>query len=339
MARNQIREADAPLQRRTATVASQSLWDDQWIAQQLERVRETISNAVGSVDGAVGEGLREFVSRPGKLLRPGLVIVGASVGGKPRITDRIISLASAVELLHLATLIHDDIVDAADTRRGGAALHTTYGTRVAVLMGDTLFARCFRIVSDSASMRNARYLAEIVGHICGGEVAEFDQNGRPIASVRAYKRRVVGKTALLIALSLFVGASERRRERSVQSRLLRVGYNLGMAFQIVDDILDYSSDEAHLGKPVGTDLQAGIHTLPAILALRSRPEIAPLLTPPVEQIDTAVRAVDDAGGIAAARSVASEYTKRAFGEIDKLPKSVATESLARAATLLLSRDR
>ncbi len=112
-----------------------------------------------------------------------------------------------------------------------------------------------------------------------------------------------------------------------------------MAFQIVDDILDYESDEARMGKPVGADLRAGVYTLPAILALRHRPEIAPLLSPPVANVERAVVAVNEAGGLAGAKAVAAQYTERAFREIQRLPNGPATEALGRTVSRLLVRDR
>lgn len=344
MAGNGARKADPTLYRRTATITAaplETLWDQPWIGEALEQVRAIIAEKVRTTSGTVGDGLRDLVSRRGKLLRPGLVLIGAGVGAKrrPRLTDRTLRLAAGIEMLHLATLVHDDVVDGSPTRRGGATMHERYGVRSAVLMGDVLFAACFQLVADGASMRNARLLSRLVSHVCDGEVDELDQSGRPVASLRAYRRRVTGKTALLIALSAFVGAAERRRDQEIQRRLLRTGHNIGMAFQIIDDILDYQSDESRMGKPVGADLLSGVYTLPAILALRSRPEIAPLLTPPITDVDRVVRAVDAAGGIDGARAAAAQYTERAFREIGRLPAGPAVESLRVTTERLLYRDR
>jgi heptaprenyl diphosphate synthase len=181
--------------------------------------------------------------------------------------DKHYSLAACLEMLHMATLIHDDVIDESPTRRGKPTLHTNCGNRNAVLAGDFLLSRCFILAAKYTSPDNALALARVIAVICGQEIEQ--NSGRYIAnfSMRHYFRKIMGKSATLFALSCHIGASEAKAPRGLASRLRRVGYNIGMAFQIIDDILDYAGDPEQVRKPLGNDIREGLVTLPLICAL------------------------------------------------------------------------
>lgn len=289
----------------------------------------------------------------GKMLRPGMVLIGAGFGssrgrgatpGRDAARDeRIAHIAAAIELLHAATLVHDDILDAADTRRGESTLHPRFGATNAVLAGDWLFARCFRLVADHADARSARVLARLVGTICAAEVRQDLAKFNYSTSVRGYLRTIAGKTAALFALALHVGAAEAKAPPLVVQRLRRVGYNLGMAFQIIDDVLDYGGDGLAIGKPAGNDVKEGLATLPLICALRAdRDGIMPLLERARLDdagVDLVVRAVVASGGVDQARAMAATFTARARRELARLPARPERDELALLVDRLLSRTR
>lgn len=333
------------------SISRSSVLSDYWAWQpqmldSLRKVHEIVVEQAASASGVIGNALLQYTSRPGKMLRPALVIIGSwdgsspagnpPAGSSPRGNgdrrDHILQIAAAVEILHLSTLIHDDVVDDARMRRGEPALHTLYGRRQAVLMGDYLFSRCFSIISAGTTRENAERLASATGHMCRGELEQLEEMRNPTLSRRAYRRRIIQKTALLFTLSLVVGASEAGAKRPRVADLARVGYNLGMAFQIIDDLLDFTASPSTLGKPTASDLQSGLFTLPVIEAVAAHPEIREaVLTPPRNQDDLKhlIEQIRIAGGFERARAEAKLYTRRAERALGALPdrrqKLVLTE--------------
>ncbi len=253
-------------------------------------------------------------------------------------------MAAAIELLHLATLIHDDIIDEAKARRGYPTIHNEYGTKQAVLMGDFLFSRCYRILADNASVENARRLAVVVSQIVTGEIDQSVRGPESLATPRVYLRRVVGKTATLIADSFYLGASEADIGLAQALLLRKVGYSIGMAFQIIDDILDFTGRAERLGKAPGSDLKQGIVTLPVIYAMRSetgdainsRIHYPERLTD--RDLEEVIDAVERCGGFSMARQKAELYTRRALTQISIFPRGPNRETLAGVTRKLLDRD-
>ncbi len=327
------------------------------IRRELDRVRAVILEEVARPGGRIAQGLTDLAGRDAKLLRPAFTILAARIqAGGAAVDERVIRLAAAIELLHMASLVHDDIVDDAVSRRGGAALHVSYGSRAAVLMGDYLFSRCFALVADHAEPENASFLSAAVGHIIGSEIAETDGGWDTELSVRRYLHRVIGKTAVLFALSFHVGAAEALPdggdERIVQI-LRRVGYNVGVGFQIIDDLLDLFGSPQKTGKPRRTDLRQGVITLPVIIAANSmqRSRLIRILSRMGSTsrrgalarrwrdraIDRVCLEIERAGGTDGAIAAAEIYTRRAEREIDRLPDTPDRRILQRITTHLLER--
>ena len=313
------------------------------VLAELRRVDVLVKAQAESAGGAIGNALVQYTSRPGKMLRPALAVIGAWAGPRVRspLPEHLIQVAAAIEVLHLSTLIHDDVIDDASVRRRGPALHTLYGRRQAVLMGDYLLSRCFSMITDETSRENAERLATATGHICRGELRQMDDVVNPSWSRREYRRRIIGKTALLFAASLVTGASEAKASRGDMAALSRVGYNLGMAFQIIDDVLDFTADRSTLGKPTASDLRAGLYTLPVIEAAIARPEIRQALrTPPRApgDVERMVARIRDAGGFAAAREAARTYTRRAEQALTALSTRRQRDVLTELTQRLLRRQ-
>ena len=290
----------------------------------------------------------------GKMLRPSLVILAGRYGRwEP---GKILPLAAAVEMLHNATLVHDDIIDQASTRRGRPALHEEMGSSTAVLVGDYLLSCCFTLTAGSTSADNGIHLSRAVARICEGEINQNAGRFVPDFSIRNYRRRIVGKTAALFSLSLLAGAREAGCSEADCSLFLRIGYDLGMAFQIIDDILDYSGDDREVGKPLGKDLREGIYTLPLLLALKDDAgaqsgkdgpkgragNLEALVTsPPYDEKATGeiLRLTRERGGVEAARKEAWNYTLRAEREIARLSPGYTRDMLGWMAGHLFERNR
>lgn len=315
-------------------------WTDQpELATRLDRVRDTMRGVLDAERFPLAEPVRALVEANGKMLRPAFLLLAGDFGKR---RGGLVELAAAVELLHVATLIHDDIIDSAATRRGVPAVHSRFGVKDAVLAGDWLFSRCFRLAAESSSPDNARLLARLVGSICAEEIHQDLENFLWPESVRNYLRKIAGKTAALFSLALRAGAQEAKAPERVASILTRVGYDVGMAFQIMDDVLDFQSTEGELRKPVGKDLREGLCTMPLILALRTRgPEIRPQLLHS-DMTDAAVAAVvaavRESGALELAKAQARRYTDRALSEIGRLPAGQPRDELALVVRKLLSRS-
>jgi heptaprenyl diphosphate synthase len=317
-------------------------WDGHpQLARDLEEVRQTIISRATTDDAEVQAAVHQLLESSGKMLRPAFVILSSKFGEPDH--SRTIRVAAAVEMLHMATLVHDDIIDGAATRRGIATLHAVRGARDAVLVGDWLFASCFSLVADLArTQENARSLSQLVARICGSELAQSADRYIVHTSVRRYLRRIAGKTAALFALSFHVGSQESGSAPQVCTMLRRLGYCLGMGFQIIDDILDFGLAGTETGKPTGSDLSQGIYTLPAILGLLhddGRLSAALGRRPKGKRaVLRASRLIEHRGGINGARELARAYTERSLREIGRLPPNDAREVLAEVAERLLNRS-
>ena len=325
------------------------------LAARLDRVLALMDEALRSPGFPLSEEVAGIARANGKLLRPALLVIGSRFGRgrgtRPADEARIDSLAVAVELLHVATLIHDDVLDEAPLRRGLPTLHTRFGPKEAVLAGDWLFSRCFRLAAESAGPENAKALARLIGAICAAEIEQDLAKGSFSPSARRYYRTIAGKTAALFSLALHAGATETEAPRREVQRLRRAGYAIGMAFQVIDDILDYESSEDAMRKPVGADLREGLCTLPLIFALRGEgaggelrgllDELsrAPRNAPEADDLVARIVAmVAGLGGLERSREAARRFTARARSEIAGLPDLPARADLDSLATRLLERD-
>lgn len=304
----------------------------------LEAVSRRMNKIVFSENFPLANAVASLISANGKMLRPAFMLLSGRFGKRPKdLTD----LAAALELLHVATLIHDDIIDEADTRRGIPSIHAVHGIKGAVLAGDWLFSRCFRLASASSSPANARLLAALVGALCSEEIHQDIDRYKWPRSERNYLRKIAGKTAILFSLSLRVGAVETKAPASVISTLTRIGWATGMAFQIIDDILDYEASEDTLGKPVAADMRDGLCTLPLILALKKEADkLEPYLGSSKlsnSDVEKLLLVVNQSGALKEARDRAAIYTMRAMQELEHLPKGKAREDLRGIISQLLSR--
>ena len=277
----------------------------------------------------------------GKRLRPMLVLLAAQAASYRGHHD--VLLAAVVEFIHTATLLHDDVVDESDLRRGRQTANALWGNAASVLVGDFLYSRSFQMMVEADDMRVMRILADTTNQIAEGEVLQLLNIRNPHVDEAAYLRVIERKTAVLFAAATRLGGLLGGMPVAQEAALARYGLNLGFAFQIADDVLDYVSDSATLGKNIGDDLAEGKATLPLIYAIeRAEPARAASLRRAIEtggldSLDNIVAAIRDSGALERARERAQGYADAAIAELSTLPPSAAREALQVLAHYALKR--
>jgi heptaprenyl diphosphate synthase len=302
------------------------------VREDLVRVEETLHEAVASGEPFLAEVARHLVLAGGKRLRPALAITAAgALRDQPAsATNEVVRGAVAVELVHLGSLYHDDVMDEADTRRGVESVNARWGNLVAIVGGDFLLARASEIAA-ALGPEPAQLLAATIAALCEGQVGELTRAFDVARSEETYLAAIASKTAALMSTSCRIGAMVAGLERSTVDTVTEYGRLVGMAFQIVDDILDVVATDEQLGKPAGNDLVEGVYTLPVIRALAAQQgdELRAILGRRLER-DAMVRARDmvrSDGAVGAAADVARAYTAEANALLDDLPATPATDAL------------
>ena len=318
-----------------------SFWNDfPGMPEALKKVSDIIHNSIVSQNPIINEGLSTLVNEGGKLLRPGMLIIAGRFG---KLQEKHYKLAAALEMLHMATLIHDDVIDDSPLRRGLPSLHTRYGKKDAVLIGDFLLSRCFLLAAEYTSPQNAVNLARLISIICMMEIEQNNDRFKNNTSTRSYLRKITGKSALLFSSACFAGAHEAKLGWKLSEKLRRIGHNIGIAFQIIDDTLDYSGNPDLVRKSLGNDINAGLITMPVLCALRL--DTSGLLknifsrdTFSAEDARVIFSHVRDCGGVERAAKEAGNYTNRALKDIADLPPGENRDMLENLTRRLLIRQ-
>ena len=312
------------------------------VREELDRVLEELRRIVLSDFRPVEEVNDYLLLARGKLFRPTLLLLSNRVGDRPH--ERAATMAAVVELVHLATLVHDDSVDHSVLRRGMPTVNALWNHQTAVIMGDYLYSRSISELTRFDRVELIEVLAKAANEMSVGELRQLTSCDALEFSEDDYFRLIASKTASLMSAACEMGAmmgEERWREQ-----LARYGYQLGMAFQIADDLLDYTVAEEVTGKPSGQDLREHKMTLPLIYALErmgdaERRGVTAFFADP-EPRDTAiaemVALVEREGGLDYARTRANEYAERAAAELVGLPDGEATESLREAVAYVVGRN-
>nr|WP_249158695.1 polyprenyl synthetase family protein [Bradyrhizobium tropiciagri] len=236
------------------------------VAADMERVNATIISRTGSEVTMIPEVANHLISSGGKRLRPMLTLAMAQLSDYSG--DGHIKLAAAVEFMHTATLLHDDVVDESELRRGKLSARMLWGNEASVLVGDFLLGQAFRMMVEVGSLRALDILSAAAATIAEGEVMQLAAAKNTATTEDEYLAVIRGKTAELFAAACEVGPVIANRPKAEQTACRSVGMNLGIAFQLVDDVLDYGGKSAKLGKNVGDDFREGKITLPVVLAFR-----------------------------------------------------------------------
>jgi octaprenyl-diphosphate synthase len=236
------------------------------VKDDLERVNQTILERMHSPVALIPQLASHIIAAGGKRLRPLLTLVSAKMCGYDSAGGRQVKLAACVEFIHTATLLHDDVVDESSLRRGQSSANAVWGNKASVLVGDFLFSRAFELMVEDGSLSVLAILSRASSVIAEGEVLQLITANDTETSESAYLEVIRAKTAALFAAACRVGAVVAARPTVEEMALESYGLNLGIAFQLIDDVLDYSAKQAVLGKTVGDDFREGKITLPVVLA-------------------------------------------------------------------------
>lgn len=310
------------------------------IKLELEAIIDLMDENAKCKDKVIENSIKELVHANGKMLRPAFTIIAAQFGDYE--PEKVRALAAVMELFHMATLVHDDVIDDAKLRRGRETIQSKYGKEYAVYIGDYLFCICFKILAQTGSLHTIQMDSRAMSRICLGEIEQLNSRFKIDVSLKNYLRRIAGKTAELFSLSFYIGASESGCSLRLAKALHRIGHNIGMAFQIIDDILDYQGDEETVGKDQGKDIREGIYNLPLIYALEKKPqELITLLEKEAyedDDVEQIIQLVKENDGILKAQKLAKKYTEKAYKEINKLPDNPYKQTLIEIVTMLLDRS-
>ncbi len=309
----------------------------------LGRVEQALREAVVSDNAFLTEIASHLILAGGKRLRPALAIAAASVTSSEAgpVSQDVIMGAAAVELVQVGSLYHDDVIDEAQTRRTVESVNARWGNLKAILAGDFLLAKASEIAA-SLGTEVAGLLAATIGRLCDGEVREL-QSAFDVERTEAdYYASIDGKTAALFATSARIGAIVAGHDRPMIDALTVYGHRLGVAFQIVDDVLDLTASEAELGKPTGHDLYEGVYTLPVLRTLAHHTaasgELRDLLGHPIEgvELEKALGIVRSNGGVPDAVIAAKAEADAACAALESFPSTPATDALRAGAMHLVS---
>jgi heptaprenyl diphosphate synthase len=275
----------------------------------------------------------ELLQAGGKRIRPVFVLLSSMFGNYD--INRVKYVAVTLETIHMATLVHDDVVDDAKLRRGKPTVREKWDNRIAMYTGDYLLARSLEVMTKIEDPLAHKILSKAIVEVCLGEIEQIKDKYRFDQSLRTYLKRIKRKTAILIAVSCQLGAVSSGAPEEIHKKLYRFGYYVGMSFQITDDILDFTSTEKELGKPVGSDLLQGNITLPVLFALEN-----PSLKDEIEKITNETTPSDiqpilnkilQSDVIERSAKISDQYLRKAFEIVESLPKNRARSSLASIA--------
>jgi octaprenyl-diphosphate synthase len=301
------------------------------VAGPLGRVGDELRRIIAADFPVVADVNEHLLHMKGKLFRPTLLLLSHQAAGAD--DPRAVTLAAVVELIHLATLVHDDSVDHSVLRRGLPTINALFSHQVAVIMGDYLYSRAIIELVRLDDIAPLRVFARVTNEMTIGEMRQLEAHDKLAYSEAQYDELIRAKTASLLSAACEVGAL--RAPAEYRDALARFGMRLGMAFQIADDLLDYTAAEAVTGKPSGLDLREHKITLPLIAALGAMPaedrrrvhELMTTAEPGDALVADVIRSVGAAGGLDSARRRALEFAQQAEAELDILPPSAARDAL------------
>jgi len=296
------------------------------IRADLERVEAKLHEIIRSDQSMVQEAAAYLINAGGKRFRPMLTLLSSHTGD-PR-DPRVIDCAAAIELTHLATLYHDDVIDETTMRRGVPTVNVRYGNSVAVLTGDFLLARASGLAADLGPYVSRR-LADTIAELCEGQIMETASVGSFEVTTEHYLDVIGRKTASLIATSCHLGAWLAGAPEEVVTAITGYGVALGMAFQLSDDVLDITGEEQESGKRPGTDLREGVLTLPALETLAGRAPGADELRAALQSkdADAALALLRQNGSVERARAAVTDWQGRARDALRSVPAGTAREAL------------
>lgn len=296
------------------------------IRHDLRRVEDLLLRRAGaSANPLVSEASTHLIKAGGKRVRPAVVLLGSNAGVPGRAESDL--AAAAVELLHLASLYHDDVIDETEIRRGVPTAQAKWGTTVAILAGDFLFASGCALGAEAGG-EVPLLLARAITEVCEGQISETESLGDPRRRPDEYLNTIKLKTATLLRVAGELAASTSGATRERRAALTGYGENFGIAFQLVDDLLDFVGDPEVTGKTPGTDLKKGVFTLPVLIGAQRDADLSGLLREGERELKSVLPRLESSGALEASIDVAESYAKRAFENLGVLPDSDWRDALS-----------
>lgn len=292
------------------------------LKSDIDIIEKELENALNSSSHLINDASLHLLQAGGKRIRPVFVLISAKFGQYD--INHIKNIAVPLELIHMASLVHDDVIDNSDMRRGRHTVKAQWNNRVAMFTGDFIFARALEYVTSIENKRVHQILAKTMVEICNGEVIQIEDKFRTDQNLKDYFRRIKRKTALLIESSCELGAVASGLDEENIRHLRRFGYFVGMSYQIVDDILDFTASDKELGKPAGSDLLQGNITLP-ILYLKNHPTIKQFIETASNGVVTEeermamLKVVRNSDAIKQSIALSNQYLRKALKEVEALP--------------------
>ncbi|MBF0431876.1 MAG: polyprenyl synthetase family protein [Fibrobacteria bacterium] len=316
------------------------------VSEGLERVHEIMTSIGTNAPGSLSKYIGELVNRRGKRMRATFVLLLSSFAKEDQ-TERGAMVSSSIELLHLATLVHDDIIDESDMRRNGLTAHRKWGTHTAVLVGDFALSKALELIINEQDRRIPSCISRSASLLCEGEMLEIDRAGQSDITLDKYFEIIYGKTASLWEACGECGGLVAGFEDDMVRNCAHLGKEMGMAFQIIDDVLDYGYGAGNLGKETQNDLSNGLVTLPLILFFNSStPEEKQKVHQLLDAVNThndekslkeVTTILNEKGCFSEARNMALERLSSCERAVRKLPESSFTDKLAEFCNILGSR--
>ncbi|WP_062198263.1 heptaprenyl diphosphate synthase component II [Massilibacterium senegalense] len=311
------------------------------LSNDIQKVEKELEQSLQAKQPVLKQASLHLLKAGGKRIRPVFVLLAGKFGDYN--IEEIKKVAVPLELIHMASLVHDDVIDDAEMRRGRKTIKAKWDNRIAMYTGDYILARALSVITDLQQEKGHQILSRAIREMTIGEIEQIRDQYNWDQHLYHYLKRIKRKTALLIAVSCHLGALSTNVKEKYAWALYRFGYNVGMSFQITDDILDFTGTEKQLGKPAGSDLLQGNLTLPALYAIQD-----PLVREKVDQITKESQLKEEAieeiltlirrsGGIEYADQCSKRYLKRAFDALEILPDIDAKQSLFEIAKYIGTR--
>ncbi|WP_411953328.1 polyprenyl synthetase family protein [Alkalibacillus sp. S2W] len=308
-----------------------------YMNDDITEIENRMKQITGEEHSLISTASSHLLQAGGKRIRPIFVLLSSQFGEADH--DQVRNVSVALELIHMASLVHDDVIDVASTRRGHETINAKWDNLTAMYTGDFLFARTLELVRGRNEIAIHQVLADTIYQVCVGEIEQIRDKYTYDQSLFNYFRRIKRKTALLIATSTKLGAIAANCSDETIERLTLYGYYIGMSYQIIDDILDFTSTEKELGKPVGSDLLSGNLTLPTILACQNEmiaEQVQQFFKDPNNQeyAEQAIQAIKKSDAIEDAFQYSQAYLRKALHQLDALPDIKAKRTLQKVAGYL-----
>ncbi|MEL6927749.1 MAG: solanesyl diphosphate synthase [Cyanobacteria bacterium J06600_6] len=311
------------------------------VENDLKILTDNLKQLIGARHPILGAAAEHLFEAGGKRIRPAIVLLaGRATMSNYDLTPRHRRLAEITEMIHTASLVHDDVVDEADLRRNVETVNSLFNNKIAVLAGDFLFAQSSWYLANLDNLEVVKLLSEVIRDFAEGEILQGLNKFDIDASVETYLDKSYYKTASLIANSAKAAAVLSDASSEVAEKLYSYGRNLGLAFQIVDDILDFTASTEVLGKPAGSDLASGNLTVPALYALQSEPVLKILIEREFAEagdLERALELVDRTDGIERSRQLANDHARIAAASLNCLPASSSKDALHELTEYVVSR--